>query len=88
MSNAAVRSSMTIIARRVSFFLETPATMLAAIIDSTVHVKFFWAESHVEQAGNGCVSVFCAAGVFPVFQPQGTVDWAPVLAEVVVLTRF
>ena len=32
---------MTIIARSIGFFLETPATMLAAIIDITVHVEFF-----------------------------------------------
>ena len=35
------------------------------------------------------MSVFCAAGVFPAFWPQGIVDyWAPVLAEVVVLDDY
>ena len=32
------------------------------------------AESHVEQGGKGCVSVFWAAGVIPAFCPLGTVD--------------
>ena len=31
-------------------------------------------ESHVEQGGMGCVSVFWAAGFILVFWPQGTVD--------------
>ena len=32
------------------------------------------AEGHVEQGGEGCVSVFGAAGAFPTFWPLGTVD--------------
>ena len=32
------------------------------------------AESHVEQGGKGCVSVFLAAEAFPAFWPLGTVD--------------
>ena len=32
------------------------------------------AESHVEQGGKRCVSVFWAAGDFPAFWPLGIVD--------------
>ena len=39
------------------------------------------AESHVEQARIGCVSVFRAAGAIPAF-------WSPVLADVVVHARY
>ena len=52
-----------------AFFLEKPAGMSVVIVDSAVHV-----ESHVEQGGRGCVSVFWAAGAFPAFWPLGTVD--------------
>ena len=31
-------------------------------------------ESHVEQGGKGCVSVFLAAEAIPAFLPLGTVD--------------
>ena len=31
-------------------------------------------ESHVEQGGKGCASVFWAAEAFPAFWPLGTVD--------------
>ena len=47
--------------------------MSAVFVDSAVHVEFL-GQSHVEQGGKGCVSVFLAAGVFPAFWPLGTVD--------------
>ena len=47
--------------------------MSAVIVDSAVHVEFS-AESHVEQGGKGCMSVFLTARVFPAFWPLGTVD--------------
>ena len=54
-------------------FLEKPTAMSAVIVDNEC-MSSVLAESHVDQGGNGCVSVFWAAGVFPSFLPLGTVD--------------
>ena len=51
-------------ARRVLF--GEPAAMSVVIVDSAVHVEYF-GQSHIEQGGKGCVSVFWAAGGFQCF---------------------
>ena len=47
---------------------------MSAVIDDSAVLANVSAESNVEQAGNGCVSVFWATGVIPAFWTLGTVD--------------